>query len=171
MSYTPTSPPAIAIAQLRRMVSLSATFQAGMAVASATLALPFILMGRQAYANLPSGGGLIYLAETPADFPLSSGGDQLHLTVTGKLILQLIYPLSSSDSATDRYLKGVDFVANVATDVKALSGAEDTGTAFGQNHLDITHISAEYMAPGNVQYDASRGLLFLAKLHVDWGIA
>lgn len=174
MSYTPTSSAGIAIAQLRRMVSLSATFQTAMGVASAAAAVAYILLGRQQFTSLPSaganGGACVWYAETPIELQLQSGGDSLHLFPTGHLIVQLIYPLSSGDSTEDRYMKGIDFCGNVSADVTTLSGSADTESAFGENHLDVKNLAPEYMAPADVRHDASRGLLFFAKLHVDWGI-
>jgi hypothetical protein len=170
MSYTPTSPPGIALAQLRRMVSLSTTFQTAFSAASPAAALAFILLGRQPLTNLASGGAIAYLSESPFNWELNAGGDHLYLENRGRIILQFIYLPSSSDSIEDRYMKGVDFVGNTAKDVRDLSGVADESSAFTSNHLDITNIVAEYAAPGDVRYDASRGLFFSAKLAIDWGI-
>lgn len=175
MPYTPTSAPGIALAQLRRMLSLSETFQAGLELVDESDALTCILIGRHPFSNLPSGGACIYLAEQPVEYDLQAGGEQLWLHPTGSIVLQLVLlqekdPIWDAASIEDRYLAGVDFVINVAKDVATLSDAEDADTEFDRNHLAITKVAAEYTAPSDIRYDSSRRPMFLAKLHVDWGI-
>jgi hypothetical protein len=171
MPYTPTSPPGIALAQLRRMVSLSAAFIAGMSAVDETDALDFILLGRHPFSSLPTGGAIAYLSEQPVTWELDSGGQQLWLHPTGGIVLQLILPQPDVEDLEERYLRGVDFCANVGKEVKELSDSEDAETEFGANHLAITRIAAEYLAPGDVRHDHSRGVMFTAKLFIDWGIS
>lgn len=170
MSYTPTSPPGIALAQLRRMVTLSSAFREGVGAADAVDAVDFALIGQRPLADLEGGGAIIYLADGPVTFEQNAGGQQLWLHPVGTIICQLVLEQSDEFDAEERYLYGVDFVGNVAADIKELSGAEDTETEFGQNHLDITRIAIEYAAQADIRFDHSRGKLFLAKLFIDWGI-
>jgi hypothetical protein len=170
MPVTPTSSAGIALAQLRRMVSLSDAFQTAVDADDETEALDFILIGRHPYTSLPSGGAILYLAEQPLTYEMDAGGQQLWLHPTGGIVAQLILPQSAETAIEDGYLSGVDFSANVASDVKELSDSGDTGTAFGMNHLAITRLAIEYSGPADVRYDNSRGVVFLSKLFIDWGI-
>lgn len=170
MSYMPTSSPGIALAQLRRMVALSAAFQAGVGAVDTADAVNFAPIGQQPYTNLPDGGAIIYLADGPVMWEMQAGGQQLWLHPVGVIICQLILKQTDELEPEERYLHGIDFVGNVADDVKALSGAEDTDSEFAENHLDITRLAVEYAGQADPRHDASRGKLFLAKLFIDWGI-
>lgn len=170
MAHTPTSPAGIALAQLRRMVSLSTAFRTQFSAADATAALAYILIGRHPLSSLSTGGAIISNPLDGANQMLSSGGSQLFLEPKGIISLQLFCTLSSGDSIEDRYLKGTDFSSNTLSQVAELSDAADTGTAFGKNHLAITEMRENYAGPGDARFDASRGLWWYAEYRVDWGI-
>lgn len=140
MSYTPTSPGAVAAKKLRRMLSLSSTFIARVGNEDSDV------LGR------------IYYDEQPVDsdtpFPqavvcfggatsgIVAGGVQVHLRPSFSLDLYVwLLPLDETWDEQSQRLELWDAFAGIYDDICLLSGSDDSGSDDGYGHLSIVDAS------------------------------
>lgn len=135
-----TSPQGIAGEKLKRMFSLSTTFQfeAGGSPAVAESHIYFgtvpDLQNQSAYPR-----PLIVLGFEDGIFHLIGGGDQNQLRQGGLLRYWIIRNTAIADPSAAE-LDAIEFFSNVLTQVSEMSNADDTGSPFGESHLSIVRI-------------------------------
>lgn len=155
------SPQGIAGEQLKRMFELSATFSA----ATGTVYFGSV-------PNLQDQGQcprpLAVIGFEDGIFSVVAGGDQTHLRQAGKLRYWIIRNSTSSDASVDE-LEAMDFFSNTLTDIGALSGAEDSGSAFGLDHLQIVRIDNDDYGLCPEEQWVNLGKFFACSGVVTWG--
>ena len=124
---TVTSPQGIAGEQLRRMLSLSNTFQ-GETGGTAALSAQHVYFGSvpdlQNQTTCPR--PLAVIGFEDGIFTVIAGGDQTHLRQRGMLRYWIVRN-SDSDDVSQAELNAMDFFSNTLTDIAALAGAEEQG--------------------------------------------
>lgn len=163
------SPQGIAGEQLKRMFALSPSFQAE-AGGSASSAASRVYFGsvpdlrNQSRCPRP----LAVIGFEDGMFSVVAGGDQTHLRQRGKLRYWIIRN-STGDDVSAAEISAMDFFSNTLTDVANLSGAEDTGSAFGLDHLNIVRIDNDDFGLCPDEQWVTLGKFFACSGVVTWG--
>lgn len=169
MSVTPSGSVAVPIYLLRRMVSLSTTFQTATGAASATLALNHI------YLHEATGDETRPCAVVNGDdtsYELSAGGDQNQLRAKGSLFLWL-----AQDTLSEHYednasavLRFANYAGGVADDVIAIAGQDQTADAtITGSHLSITGMQMLAMSEIPREMWPEVGRFWWCAWQVTWG--
>lgn len=172
MPAVATSVKSIALVKLRRMVSLSGTFQAalgltGTSAEKAAKALDHIFLKSaigddvtRPYAVVSAGEQFQW--RSIASFSLwPSGSIGLYLTVDSNSAYQ-------GDQAS-RDLDAFNFISGVEEDVADLADADDTGSAFGESHLNIRNMSIIGWGENPREEWETDGQFYEAGITVEWG--
>jgi hypothetical protein len=158
----------LAAVKLRRMLSLSPTFQAAIGAADAPTALLRTafkeLSGTEPrpYGVVSSGEKLIYKQ--------IAAGNQVVLQAQGSLFLYLARDVDPQDYDDDvqAELQAISFFGQVIDDIALLSAADDPDSADGTSHLSITNISLTNFGGNPEETWASLGRYLAAGFDVDW---
>lgn len=169
MPATAVSSLALAAQKLRRMVSLSATFQSATGTLTDTDAAAFVLE-KLAGAQTVRPYAVVSFDEHYGH-KLIAGGVQNQLRPFGSLLLYLTRDTDVNyyDDAISAGNTAMNFFGGVLDDVVALAAADDPGSADGTSHLAVTNtemIDFNETAPETWN---SLGRWFYGVFRVDWG--
>lgn len=155
------SPQGIAGEQLKRMFEMSSTFSGE----SGTVYFGSVPeLQNQSRCPRP----LAVIGFEDGIFSVVAGGDQTHLRQRGMLRYWIIRNSTSTDPSADE-LDAMDFFSNTLTEIAALSGAEDTGSAFGLDHLQIVRIDNDDFGLCPEEQWVTLGKFFACSGVVTWG--
>ncbi|QDU82676.1 hypothetical protein Pla110_44370 [Polystyrenella longa] len=162
-----TGPFAIAVAKLRRMLSLSTTFQLARGVVNEQDALSFIHT-RDYRMNPERPLGIVHPGST-FGYQKVSGGAQYQLQPHGvvELYLSIDVPAEYQNDEIQADLFAADYFSNIITDIAALSAAEDPES--DTSHLDITNADLSFYACTDKEDWPTIGQFYFAYILFQWG--
>ncbi len=160
----------MALEKLRRMVSLSSTFQTELGVGSAAAALPFIFTQDKfrgkarplAVVFIESDFQATKVADGAANFLLPKGGVQLYLARDT--------PTQFWDDEIQGEIDAEDYMSNVHFDIMQLAGADDLGSADAFGHLNINGSTRELFTETDQKVWNSEGHFYYAVYKFEVGI-
>ena len=176
MPATPGKTLSIVAAKLRRMVSLSATFQSARGVdggtdeENAAAALEFVFL-KSLVGNQPSRPFAVVSMGESFDWAVVSGGDANHLRPSGSLFLFLTVdtdPQFLEDRVSAEWTAW-DFFSGVIEDIAVLANADDPGSEFEESHLSIVGISLVGWGENDRDEWKSQGRFYEAGILIRWG--
>ncbi len=179
--YWPNSPLLQAVRKLRRMVALSAAFQA-----RSGLSYDDIHDQRVWTEYVPGQDELIRETQNPAAvapvmpfatiWPISfgshdvAGGSQVAMLPDGILHLYIaVQPLDTILDWNERREEAIGFLDQVVQDVAAVSGANDAGTTDGAGHLTIRKLNTVIIDHVPFKHHESAGDHFYKSVAVTYG--
>ena len=175
MSATATRTLSIVLAKLRRMVALSAAFQAALGISGGTAEQRAALAAERVFlkSHVPDREqpfAVVSMGDS-LDYQLVAGGDMNHLRPSGSVFLYLrrmTSPLYLEDRVSAE-IDAWDFFSGVIEDVAAIAGADDANSEFGESHLSIIQMGLVGWGENPQEEWASSGRYYEAGILVNWG--
>lgn len=169
MSVTPSGCVSMPLYLLRRMVSVSSTFQTAVGVATSTLALDHIYLHE---ALSPSARPCAVINELGTSFQLIAGGGQNQLRPRGDLFLWLARdtPANYYDDPDNALLDYMNFAGGVIDDIVNISGADQTAdSSVPESQLAITAVSLEDASETPREVWKGPGRFWWSAWRITWG--
>lgn len=169
-----TSPTALAASKLRRMVSLSPSWLAGLAAAlgaapTADQAIKAVHF-KDVIGVVPRPHAIISPSEQ-FRYKQIAGGDQNVLNSGGSVALYLaadVSPINYEDQLAAEW-EALNLFDGIVDDVALLSGSDDPGSADGTSHLSIIAIQRTVFSGSPEETWQSLGRYYFAMYEFEWG--
>ena len=158
-----------AAVKLRRMLSLSATFQAAVGFTGDAASTLQRIGFKQLAGTEPRPYGIISSGEK-LQYKQIAGGNQIVLNSSGSLFLYLAQDIDPENFDDDvaAEMNAVSFFGQVIDEIAALSAVDDTGSADGTSHLSIVSITMSTFAGNAEDTWKSMGRFLFAGFDVEW---